>query len=120
MSDLTAGLAAMGVASTQIHTELFGAGPSITPGIAASPSASCRIRGQGPPQPDRWFRLPEAASMSAGGHRSRACSSWPRLATCRCGLHVERAFATPVRADLWRERSVTGQARSMRRQRVTC
>jgi ferredoxin-NADP reductase len=37
MSDLTAGLAAMGVAPTQIHTELFGAGPSITPGIAASP-----------------------------------------------------------------------------------
>lgn len=37
MSDLTAGLAGLGVASAQIHTELFGAGPSITPGIAASP-----------------------------------------------------------------------------------
>ena len=37
MSDLTAGLTAMGIAPDQIHTELFGAGPSITPGIAASP-----------------------------------------------------------------------------------
>ena len=37
MSDLTAGLAAMGIAPSQIHTELFGAGPSIKPGIAASP-----------------------------------------------------------------------------------
>ena len=37
MNDLTAGLAAWGVASNRIHTEIFGAGPSITPGIAASP-----------------------------------------------------------------------------------
>ena len=37
MSDLTAGLAAWGVAPSRIHTEIFGAGPSKTPGIAASP-----------------------------------------------------------------------------------
>jgi ferredoxin len=37
MSDLTSGLAAMGVARDRIHTELFGAAPSMTPGIAASP-----------------------------------------------------------------------------------
>jgi ferredoxin-NADP reductase/MOSC domain-containing protein YiiM len=37
MSDLTAGLAALGVAPDRIHTEIFGAGPSITPGIAAAP-----------------------------------------------------------------------------------
>jgi ferredoxin-NADP reductase/MOSC domain-containing protein YiiM len=37
MSDLTAGLAALGVAPDRIHTEMFGAGPSKTPGIAASP-----------------------------------------------------------------------------------
>jgi ferredoxin-NADP reductase len=36
MSDLTAGLAAWGVAPDRIHTEMFGAGPSTTPGIAAS------------------------------------------------------------------------------------
>lgn len=37
MSDLTAGLAGLGIAAERIHTELFGAGPSSTPGIAASP-----------------------------------------------------------------------------------
>jgi ferredoxin-NADP reductase len=37
MSDLTAGLTALGIAPSQIRTELFGVGPSITPGIAASP-----------------------------------------------------------------------------------
>lgn len=37
MSDLTAGLTSLGIASDRIHTELFGAGPSNTPGIAASP-----------------------------------------------------------------------------------
>ena len=36
MSDLTAGLAALGVARNRIHTEMFGAGPSITPGVAAA------------------------------------------------------------------------------------
>ena len=37
MSDLSAGLAGLGVAPDRIHTEMFGAGPSITPGVAASP-----------------------------------------------------------------------------------
>ena len=37
MNDLTAGLGARGVAPSCIHTEIFGASPSITPGIAASP-----------------------------------------------------------------------------------
>lgn len=37
MSDLTRGLAALGVGPDRIHTELFGAGPSLTPGIASSP-----------------------------------------------------------------------------------
>ena len=37
MGDLTAGLAAMGVPRDRIHTEMFGAGPSNTPGIAAAP-----------------------------------------------------------------------------------
>jgi ferredoxin-NADP reductase/MOSC domain-containing protein YiiM len=36
MNDLTAGVVAMGVPRDRIHTELFGAGPSMTPGIAAT------------------------------------------------------------------------------------
>lgn len=37
MSDLSAGLIALGVAPDRIHTELFGARPSLTPGVAAAP-----------------------------------------------------------------------------------
>jgi ferredoxin-NADP reductase/MOSC domain-containing protein YiiM len=37
MADLTAGLAGWGVPGNRIHTEIFGAGPSRTPGIAATP-----------------------------------------------------------------------------------
>jgi len=37
MSDLTVGLARWGVAASRIHTEMFGSGPSKTPGVAASP-----------------------------------------------------------------------------------
>jgi ferredoxin-NADP reductase/MOSC domain-containing protein YiiM len=37
MGDLTAGLTAWGVAPDHIRTEIFGAGPSLTPGIAAAP-----------------------------------------------------------------------------------
>lgn len=38
MSDLTAGIANLGVEPGRIHTEMFGSRSSITPGIAASPS----------------------------------------------------------------------------------
>jgi ferredoxin-NADP reductase/MOSC domain-containing protein YiiM/ferredoxin len=37
MSDLTGGFAALGVAPDHIHTEMFGARPPVTPGIAPSP-----------------------------------------------------------------------------------
>jgi ferredoxin-NADP reductase/MOSC domain-containing protein YiiM len=40
MSDLTAGLASLGVTRDRIHTEIFGAAPSNTPGIAAPPRRS--------------------------------------------------------------------------------
>jgi MOSC domain-containing protein YiiM/ferredoxin-NADP reductase len=48
MSDLNAGLVALGVAPDRIHTEMFGAGPSITPGIAPSPRRSPHLPA-GPP-----------------------------------------------------------------------
>ena len=37
MADLPAELASWGVSADRIHTEIFGAGPSLTPGIAATP-----------------------------------------------------------------------------------
>jgi len=37
MSDLTLGLADWGVAASHIHTEVFGTGPTMTPGVAKAP-----------------------------------------------------------------------------------
>ncbi|MCJ9695291.1 2Fe-2S iron-sulfur cluster-binding protein, partial [Rhizobium sp. PRIMUS64] len=52
MSDLTVGLAALGIAPDRIHTEMFGAGPAMTPGIAASsrrpPHLPAGLPGSGP------------------------------------------------------------------------
>ncbi|WP_441235284.1 MOSC domain-containing protein [Bradyrhizobium sp. 930_D9_N1_4] len=43
MSDLTRGLATFGVAPDRIHSEMFGAGPSLTPGIAPSPQKQAHL-----------------------------------------------------------------------------
>ena len=49
MSDLTAGLAAWGIVASRVHTEIFGAGPSNTPGVAAPAAALAgRSPGAGP------------------------------------------------------------------------
>ncbi len=60
ISDLTAGLAAWGIAKGRIHTELFGPGPSNTPGVASSPHGRRTCR-PGLPARGRWFRLPGVA-----------------------------------------------------------
>lgn len=63
MENLSAGLAAWGIAASRIHTELFGAGPASTPGIAASPRP--------PPHPPR-----------------EASESGPLVSFVRSGLNV--------------------------------
>jgi ferredoxin-NADP reductase/MOSC domain-containing protein YiiM len=63
MSDLTAGLLGWGVAPSQVHTELFGAEPASTPGIAVSSR-----------------RSPHAPSAPAG--------SGPQVSFARSGLSV--------------------------------
>ena len=40
MADAQAALARLGVEAARVHTEVFGAGPALTPGIAASPMTS--------------------------------------------------------------------------------
>ena len=52
------------------------------------------------PARDRWSRSPAAVSMSAGDHRSKACSNWPRRATCRCAGRAGPGCATPARCGL--------------------
>jgi ferredoxin-NADP reductase len=84
MSDLTAGLAALGVAPAQIHTELFGAGPSITPGIAASPRRQ-------PHQPAGLAGMGPLVSFARSGVDVRWGPSFQNL------LELAEACDVPVR-----------------------
>ena len=89
MSDLTAGLTALGVAPDRIHTEMFGAGGIITPGIVAGPNR--------PPINPQGRRLGTDISFVRSGlnvrwgRASAASSSWRRPATCRCDGRVAPA-----------------------------
>jgi ferredoxin-NADP reductase/MOSC domain-containing protein YiiM/ferredoxin len=84
MSDLTAGLKELGVAPDRIHTETFGAGPSLTPGIAAEPRRPPHLPagapGSGP-----------MVSFARSGLNVRWGSSFPNL------LELAEACDIPVR-----------------------
>jgi ferredoxin-NADP reductase/MOSC domain-containing protein YiiM/ferredoxin len=84
MSDLTAGLKELGVASDRIQTETFGPGPSITPGIAAAPHRPPHLPagapGSGP-----------MVSFARSGLNVRWGSSFPSL------LELAEACDVPVR-----------------------
>jgi ferredoxin-NADP reductase len=84
MNDLTVALTALGVTSDRIHTEMFGAGPSITPGIAASPHRPAHVpegpAGSGP-----------LVSFARSGLNVRWGSSYQSL------LELAEACDVPVR-----------------------
>src|SRR4051794_11098941 len=84
MSDLTASLTDLGVARDHIHTEMFGAGPSITPGIAATPRRPPHLPA-GPPGAGPMV------SFARSGLNVRWGSSFPSL------LELAEACDVPVR-----------------------
>jgi ferredoxin-NADP reductase/MOSC domain-containing protein YiiM len=84
MSDLTAGLATYGVAPDRIHTEMFGVGPSRTPGIAASPNQPPHLPA-GPPGSG------PTVSFARSGLNVRWGSSFQNL------LELAEACDVPVR-----------------------
>ena len=59
MADTSAALASAGIQAARIHTEVFGAGPSLTPGIAPRPPAA-RTRPPASRATARWSRSPAA------------------------------------------------------------
>ncbi|MGA7811064.1 MOSC domain-containing protein [Bradyrhizobium sp.] len=84
MGDLSAGLAELGVAPDRIHTEMFGAGPSRTPGIAASPRPP-------PHLPAGAAGLGPTVSFARSGLNVRWGSSFQSL------LELAEACDVPVR-----------------------
>ena len=95
MTGVSAALVDLGIDGARVHTEIFGAAPASTPGIAA---VSAR-----PPHgpPDRPATDPgrsrAAASPSPGALVTAACSSWPKPATSRSGGPAAPASAIPAR-----------------------
>ena len=94
MADISAALAAGGIAPARIHTEVFGAGPGLTPGIAPAP-----VRRPHPPagqrHPARWVGHPPACGpRPASEVQLRQSADAPAL--CRCG----RRHGLPARAPV--------------------
>jgi ferredoxin-NADP reductase/MOSC domain-containing protein YiiM/ferredoxin len=91
MSDLTAGLKALGMLPNRIHTETFGAGASITPGIAASPRRPPHLPA-GPPGSGPMV------SFARSGLNVRWGSSFPSLLELAeaCDVTVRFACRTGV------------------------
>ncbi|MET1025667.1 MAG: MOSC and FAD-binding oxidoreductase domain-containing protein [Dongiaceae bacterium] len=91
MSDLTAGLAAWGVAADRIHTELFGSAPSRTPGVVPAPHPAPHLpdgpEGTGPLV--SFARSNLAVRWGAGFHSllelAEACDV-PVKWSCRTGV----------------------------------
>jgi MOSC domain-containing protein YiiM/ferredoxin-NADP reductase len=84
MTDLTAGLAAWGVAAHRVHTESFGSGPSMTPGVAAAPHP-----------PPHLPAGPAGAGPLVSFARSSLNVRWN--STCQSLLELAEACDVPVR-----------------------
>ncbi len=115
MSDMTMGLVGSSIARDRIHTEMFGTGPSITPGIAASP--------HGPPHlPRSGARRRPARFLRTVGDQRPLGPSVPELARTRRGLRRACPVVVPERGlPHVRERARRGNDRvSAGAHRRTC
>lgn len=106
MTDMRAALEALGVTAERIHTELFGAPPSINPGLTDRPRSS-RTRRGGRRGRDRWSPSPAAACRCPSTAARPACSNWPTSATSRPGGRAGPASAIPARRSCWPGASAT-------------
>ena len=100
ISDLTAGLAAWGIAKGQIHAELFG--PVLPILRHRRLPTGRRTRPPGLPVRDRWFPLPEWPNVH-WDLRFRASLSLPKRAMSPCDGRAARGSATVVKPGLWRD-----------------
>jgi ferredoxin-NADP reductase len=96
MTELTAGLAAWGAAASRTHSEIFGAGPALTPGIIAAPLRPPHLPA-GAAGTCRWYRSRAAGSMCAGDRRFKASSNWPKRVMSPCDGHAVPVSATTAK-----------------------
>ncbi len=97
LEDFTAGLGGWGVAPDRVHTEIFGSGKSITPGVKKR-RAVYRTRLLIPTVKVLEFPLLAPGLRFPGTRSSRACWSSPKPVTSRCAGLAGPEFAIPVSA----------------------
>ena len=100
MEEISAGLAAIGIDASHIHTEPFGPAPGLTPGIAATPARTAPPARRARPETARRSSSRAATSRSRGATTTRACSSSPKHAT-----FPSAGRAAPVSATTAKRRS---------------
>ena len=97
MDEISAGLAAIGLDASRIHTEPFGPAPGLTPGIAATPARTphppAGQPGDGPTIEFARSNLADPVERAT----TPACSSSPRPATCPSAGRAAPASATTAR-----------------------
>ena len=91
MSGLTADLASWGVPSTRVHSENFGSGPSLTPGVVAAPSRAPHL----PDRPAGPGPMVSFARSNLALHWDSAFQSLLELAEA-CDVPVRWACRTGV------------------------
>ena len=97
MDEISAGLAAIGIDASRIHTEPFGPAPGLTPGIAATPARTPHApAGAARHRPDDRVRA-QQPRRPAGAATTAACSSSPKPATSPSAGRAAPASATPAR-----------------------
>ena len=119
MSELTVDLAAWGVATHRIHTEIFGSGPSRTPGVAAAAGRPPHL----PDGPASTGPLVSFARSNLSVHWGSAFNSLLELAEA-CDVPVRwgagPASATAARRDSSSALSAIGPTRSGHRPMAMC
>ena len=97
LRDLSDGLKAWGVLDHRVHTENFGPGKSITPGVV-DPSHAARTRQRGLRVRALECRWCATASRCPGTQSFPAFLNWRKPVMCRCVGRAERGSATSAKA----------------------
>ena len=85
-----------GLDPARVHTEIFGAAPALTPGIAATSIPAHLPVGPPGPGPEVQFAR-SGVSAPWGPPSTRACSNSPKRATSRPGGPAAPGFVTTAR-----------------------
>ena len=119
MAEMSLALADCGLNTARVHSETFGAGAALTPGVVPS-AATAPHPPAGEPGTGPQVSFARSAVSAPWGPGYPACWSSPKPAMSRRAGRVAPGCATPVRRRCLPARSATTRSRSSRRRREPC